>query len=62
MAVAHETARLLCFYLSDRHDLRMETDFDDPQGTMAGPFHVVWRSWDFGNVDNFLEDLAFARS
>jgi hypothetical protein len=57
----HETARLLCFYLPGRHDLPMEANFDDPQGAMAGPYRVVWRSWDFGEVNQFLEDLASVR-
>jgi hypothetical protein len=57
-----ETAMYLRFYLPDKQELRLQTDFDRPEGPPVGSFRVIWRRWDFGEVDDFLEDLASVRS
>jgi 4-amino-4-deoxy-L-arabinose transferase-like glycosyltransferase len=56
-----ETARYLRFYLPDRRELRLATDFDSHDGPLMGVFRVAWRRWDFGDVDDFLGDLTSVR-
>jgi hypothetical protein len=55
-----ETSRYLHFYMPDRRDLRLQTDFDSKDGPVDR-LHVVWRRWDFGEAGDFVADLSSVR-
>jgi 4-amino-4-deoxy-L-arabinose transferase-like glycosyltransferase len=57
-----ETNRYLRFYMSGRQDMLRNKDVDNPEGPPIGSLHVTYRSWAFGEVDDFLRDLASVRS
>jgi hypothetical protein len=61
-----ETALYLRFYgqgpyASGPRELLLQ-NFDSPAGLPVGHFRVVWRYWDHGEVDDFLQALASVRS
>lgn len=57
-----QSIRYLRFYLPDPRSLRLESEFDNPQGPPIGSLRVIWRRWDFRTVDDFLSDLASVRA
>jgi hypothetical protein len=56
-----EAALYLRFYFPHQRTSGRQLDFGGAEGMDLGAFRVVWRRWDFGEVNNFLDDLASLR-
>jgi hypothetical protein len=55
------TAAYIRFYAPSRQRLLPLADFNGQEESPMGSFRVVWRRWDFGEVDDLLTDLTSVR-